>query len=293
LRDQRISAEDHLKSSFCNTVELLLAHPNYGKGGSMHKWLIVLGIGGVIFLIGVLVLVVGKIESAKAGDLASAPQVKTGDAAAKGAAIGDKNGLVTVAGTVKCPSPLESPVAGTPCLFYNHTIKANWQETSLDSTTGKQKTENKSDTVLSESKAAEFSLDDGSGPLPVALKELDGLDLESSPSSTFKDTDAGRIRSLGKTKLRSNTTYTESEQILKPMETLTAHGKLESGAIGPDNLLLSTKTRDQLLAEKVSTAGMLLTTGWVGLVLGLIVGVVGFFLRPSSKPLAAAAKPVA
>ena len=250
----------------------------------MKKFIIVIGV--LALLVGGLVLAGGFVMKGKAGNLASAPQVKTGDALAKGAAIGNAAGLVTLTGAVKCDTPLMSPVAGKPCLFYTHEVKSTWDETSLDTATGKMKTTSKSETVSSDSDQAAFTIDDGSGAIPVKIKDGSGLDLVSSDPSSVDAADAPTVKRFGKLKFRANSKIVETERLLVAAPTFTVHGKLAAGAIGPDDLMISLKSRDEMLAATSTMASALLTIGWVGTIFGVVVILLGMMIKSKSKVLA-------
>ena len=63
---------------------------------------------------GIVALVWGVMQKFKAGRLAKAPFVPTGDAASKNTGVADPKGAISVQGTVQAQQPLVSPVTGTP-----------------------------------------------------------------------------------------------------------------------------------------------------------------------------------
>src|SRR5262245_37606076 len=111
-------------------------------------------IGLAVLALGIVGLIWGVMQKLKAGRVADAPLVKTGELAARGPAVAGPKGAVSVQGAVVCQQPLQSPVTGTPCLYYSVKCTATWK----DGDSEKSK-------VLDEQKvAAQFAIDDGSGP---------------------------------------------------------------------------------------------------------------------------------
>lgn len=109
-------------------------------------------IAAILIAGGVVALLVGGYLKFKGGRIAKTPLVPTGDAAANPGAA-NAQGLVSVHGRVECPSPLLSPVTGTPCLYYELKVVGSWKE-------GDAK---KSKDYVIERRAAAFHLNDGSG----------------------------------------------------------------------------------------------------------------------------------
>ena len=122
---------------------------------------------------GIVALIVGGYLKFKGGRIAKTPFVPTGDAARNPSVAGDGR-RVSVQGSVNCPQPLVSPVTGTPCLYYTLKVEGTWKEG--DAT--------KSKTYVEDKVAAPFTLDDGSGGIPVDASA--GGDMETK--KTFDET---------------------------------------------------------------------------------------------------------
>src|SRR5262245_10323814 len=132
------------------------------------------GIGAVIAALGIIGVIYGLFMRAKVGRVSGAPFVKTGDAAANASMAGPK-GAISVEGNVECPQPLVAPCSGIPCLHYERTVTGHWKDGE----------ESKSKEYLREKRAADFALNDGSGPVRVRAEE--GGDFEPS-EKTFDET---------------------------------------------------------------------------------------------------------
>src|SRR6478736_6516963 len=75
-------------------------------------------IASIICALGIVGLVWGFMQKMKAARLSAAPFAKTGDVAQKGDSVAGPKGAISVEGDVRCPTPLLSPVTGTPCVYY-------------------------------------------------------------------------------------------------------------------------------------------------------------------------------
>jgi hypothetical protein len=231
----------------------------------------------------------------KASRIAKAPFVKTGDAAARGTAAAGEKGAISTEGAVHCAQPLLSPVTGTPCLFWSVKVVAEWK----DGDTKKEK-------VLQEEKsAADFSLDDGSGPISVDVSAGD-IDLEQ----TFDKTQApgivagiaGGELTFGNFKLalgvlKLGTKYRVVEKVLKPQPKFFVCGRMDDSKTirSPKwtSLILSPKSRDELFGSTLKAAKGFLIGGAAAAAAGLVLGVVSIATaKPHEKkpaPVAAVA----
>ena len=97
--------------------------------------------------------------------------------AASNPSVADAKGRVSVEGNVECPQPLVAPCSGQPCLYYVLKVEGSWKEG--DST--------KSKTYLEEKIAAPFSLNDGSGGLPIDASKGGDYDMQTSFNETKKE----------------------------------------------------------------------------------------------------------
>src|SRR5262249_30229961 len=115
----------------------------------------------VLIALGIVGLIYGFLQKLKAGRVADAPLVKTGEAAAKGAAAANPKGGISAEGNVVCQQPLISPVTGVPCLYYALKVTASWKDGDHQ----------KSKELTHEKRAAQFAVDDGSGPVWVDARQ--------------------------------------------------------------------------------------------------------------------------
>ena len=212
-----------------------------------------LQLGMAAVALGIIGFIWGVFQKIKAGRVAGAPLAKTGDAASRGAAAAGPKGTISAQGNVVCPQPLISPVTGTPCMYYELKCTANWKEG--DTTRSKE--------IHKEKNAAPFTIDDGSGPVPVDARE--GGDFE--PTKKHEETKgAGLLGSIiggeivfGNYRFQtgmfaSTAKFTVVEEVLPLQQHLYACGKAADagGAITAPSwrqLILSNKTRDELLAH--------------------------------------------
>jgi hypothetical protein len=251
--------------------------------------------------LGLVGVVWGGMQKLKAARIASAPFVRTGEVAANGSKVADSKGAVSAEGDVRCAAPLTSPVTGTPCLYYELRVVGEWKE-------GDAK---KSQEYVDEKRAAEFAIDDGSGPVQILAGK--GGDFEPF-DKTFDESKkegflAGLKSAVGKGKplqfggyafevpsASKADKFTCTERVLKVQPRLIAIGKHEGGAIaspGFRSLVLSHKSREQLLGSTVKAAKQFLVGGAAVLLVGVILGVVSNFIaRPAAGKVAAAATAV-
>ncbi len=238
-------------------------------------------IGLVAIAIGLVAVIWGFFQKAKAGRLSDAPLVSTGDASSRGAQVASPKGAISVQGNVICQQPLVSPVSGTPCLYYSVTAVASWK----DGETHKSKTINETKV------AARFALDDGTGP--VWIDATQGGDFE--PEQTKRETKGtglmggitGTELAFGNYKLaigalQLGTKYEVTEQVLPLVPRLYACGKtVQQGITQPGwrSLILSSRSRDELLASAAKGAKMFLAGGAAVFGLGAVMAVVGEVLK--------------
>jgi hypothetical protein len=232
------------------------------------------GIGLAIVALGVLGIIFGIFQKVKAGRVADAPLARTGEVARNGRGVAGAKGQISAQGNVVCHQPLISPVSGVPCLYYELKVTAEWKEGEVEKTK-----------VLDEQKmAAQFAIDDGSGPVWVDAHE--GGDFE--PSVTKKETKGtgllgglmGGDIQFGNYKVQTGmlslgTKYTVEEEVMPLTPHVYACGLLHDGGQGGmigsptwRQLILSSKSRDALLASATKTAKMALIAGTAAFLLG-------------------------
>lgn len=251
------------------------------------------GIGMVVVCLGIIGLVYGVFQKMKAGRVTDAPLAPTGDVTRRGREVAGPKGQISAQGNVVCQQPLIAPFSGQPCLYYRIKCTARWKDGD------KQK-----EKVLDETKmAAQFAIDDGSGPVWIDARE--GGDFEPSQRKsetkgtgligglTGTDLTFGQYR-VNTPMLDIGTKYEVEEEILPVVPRIYACGKLadQGGAIGSPSwrqLILSAKSRDELLASATKTAKMALIGGAAAFVVGSGMAAVGqFVLHEEPKATASA-----
>lgn len=239
-------------------------------------------LGGLILVVGLLCLIVGLMNRAKAGRVADAPLVSTGDAASRGAAGAGPKGAISVQGAVSCPEPLTAPFTGEPCLYWAVKVVAEWKEGDT----------NRTKELQAEKRAAAFGLDDGSGVVPIQAGK--GGDFE--PMKHVRETKGtglgailagevtfGNLR-IPTGKFPGGTKFTLTEDIVPLTPRLYACGKTVGGGIeepGWRSLLLSDKNRDDLLAAATKGAKQFFVGGGIASAVGALGLVIGLATAPA------------
>lgn len=242
-------------------------------------------IGAFALVLGVLALVGGVFSRVRAGRIANTPFASTGDVASKGLAVAGPKGAISTEGRVVAPQLATSPVTGTPCLYYEVAVTASWKVG--DSV--------QSHRVTDEKVAAPFALDDGSGAIRIDASK--GGDLGTK--TTFQKKQSRGLMSaftgkplsfgergfsvpqgirVGLTVIPDHAEFEVVERCLPMPEKLYANGKLDNGAIGSPNwtsLVLSTKSRDELLAGTATMAKRLLIGGAAASAAGAVLAGIG------------------
>jgi hypothetical protein len=246
----------------------------------------------VLISLGILGVILGIFQKAKAGRVSGAPLVKTGQAAAQGAAAANPKGGISAEGNVVCPQPLISPVTGVPCLYYQLTVTASWK----DGDTQKRKE------LTKEKRAAQFALDDGSGPVWVDAREGGDFEptqkKEETKSTSLLGGITGQDLVFGNYKVSTGilslgTKYEVEEVVLPLVPKLYANGKAgahhEIGTPGWRQLILSGKSREELLARVTRDTKIFLGGGGGAFAMGTVLAVVGAMLAPPAKAATTAA----
>jgi E3 Ubiquitin ligase len=245
------------------------------------------GIAALILVAGIVALIWGGLQKFKAGRLAAAPFVKSNDVATKGNAVAGNKGAVSVEGNVQCNQPLVSPVTGTPCLYYKVKVVGSWKEG--DST--------KSKDYYQDEQAVGFALDDGSGPVPVDARKGGDFDLDKKYDETKKEgffADIKNAVGLKEPIVFGNFAFQNppmsvadkfncTEYVLPVHPRLFVLGKHDSGVITSPSwtsLIISKKSRDQLMGSTAKAAKFSFIGGGAGLALGVILAVVAHFTAP-------------
>jgi cell division septation protein DedD len=236
----------------------------------------------VAIALGIIAIIWGIFQKVKAGRVADAPLASTGDAARRGGEVASPKGAISAQGRVVCAQPLVSPVTGTPCLYYRLRVTASWKEGNVD----------KKKELNDERVAATFAIDDGSGPVHVDARK--GGDFEPSQVKdetkgtgllggiTGKEIEFGNYR-VSAGMLSLGTKYNVREEVLPLQPSLYVCGKAEQGAIvapGWRSLIVSNKTRDELLGHATKSAKASLLGGLGAFVAGGALAIVGTLLAP-------------
>jgi len=205
---------------------------------------ILIGVGIVALLVGVYFIYTG-------GRISKAALVKTGDAAS-----GKSIAKASVQGRLICEEALLSPVTKTPCLYYEVKVIGSWK--SGDSTQTKD--------YIKETEGAQVFIDDGSGPVRVHLGDGGDLPLKETFQETKKEGVFGGLKNaMGKSEtmmfgdygfnnppMSKATSFKCIEKVVPVVDKGFALGKLDNGVLrgsGIFGLLLSTKTREELLGS--------------------------------------------
>lgn len=250
------------------------------------------GIGMLIVALGIIGLIYGVFQKVKAGRVMDAPLAATGDVTRRGREVAGPKGQISAQGNVVCQQPLIAPFSGQPCLYYRIKCTAKWK----DGETHKEK-------ILDDTKmAAQFAIDDGSGPVWIDARE--GGDFEPSQRKsetkgtgliggiTGTDLTFGSYR-VNTPMLDLGTKYEVEEDIMPVVPRMYACGKIadQGGAIGAPgwrSLILSAKSRDELLASATKTAKMALIGGAAAMFVGSGMAAVGQFVFHDEEPKATA-----
>lgn len=267
-------------------------------------------IGFALLALGIIGLIYGIMQRMKAGRVTDAPLVKTGDVAGRGAQVAGPKGAVSAQGTVLCQQPVIAPVSGTPSLFYELKVTAEWKDG--DTTKSKE--------IDHQKVAAQLAINDGSGPVWVDLRE--GGDFEPMAKKEMEQS-TGLLKGIvggelvfGNYRLQAGignlgTTYKVEEKCLPVQPSLYVCGKLADGggaitAPGWRSLIVSNQSRDQLLAAATKSSKISLIAGAAATAVGLALGIAGSMMTSSeasadtaapnvtapSEPAAAASEPV-
>ncbi len=219
--------------------------------------------GFIVLLLGLAGLGVGLFQHLKAKRILAAPFKKTGELK-QDPTSSDPKGLISTEGNVVAPAPLLSPCSQTPCLYYEVEVIRHGEKTEL--TQDGTKTEKKKETVETLKKGLVFSLDDGSGAIPVDASQggdFDNLKKKFEEKVKLGLTLPGELK-FGELRLRTprlpsgeSTVAFEAIEKIVPVEgKLFALGKIDKGVIGKPgwrSMMFSSKGRDGLLAATAKT----------------------------------------
>jgi hypothetical protein len=241
-------------------------------------------IAALVVVIGIVCVIYGFMERAKAQRVTSAPLLRTGEVEGQpgGAAV-------SVEGNVVCSQPLIAPFSGVPCLYYSIKATAEWKAGDT------KKTKEISSTKM----AAQFSVDDGSGPVAIDAREGGTFEPTQKKSETKGAGLVGGITGkelmfgqyvVSTGALGLGTSYRVDEEVLPVERRLYVCGAASNGAIaapsGLRSLLVSHKSRGDLLGSALKTSKLALAGGFSGVLVGTIVGVISRLMAPDASAAA-------
>jgi hypothetical protein len=241
-------------------------------------------IAALIVVIGIVCVIYGFMERAKAQRVTSARLFRTGE-------VKDQAGgtAVSAEGNVVCPQPLIAPFSGVPCLYYSIKATAEWKAGDT------KKTKELSSTKM----AAQFWLDDGSGPVVIDAREGGTFEPTQKKSETKGAGLVGGITGkelmfgqfvVSTGALGLGTSYRVEEEVLPLERRLYVCGAASNGAIGAPSglrsLLISHKSREDLLGSAMKTSKLALAGGFSGVLVGTIVGVISRLMAPDATAAA-------
>ncbi len=237
-----------------------------------------IGIGLLLAVVGILGLVYGLFMRVRAGRVSDAPFVKTGEAASKGTAVANPKGAISAEGNVTCPQPLVAPVSGKTCLYYEVKITASWKDG--DSTKEKELSHDKY--------AAQFAIDDGTGPVWIDAREGGDFEPEEEKTETKSTSLLGGITGqdlmFGQLKVSTGmlslgTRYQVEEKLLPALPKVYVCGKVGQNNVitapGWRALLITGKTREEYLGHAMQHAKIALIVAASLMGVGTAMGVVG------------------
>lgn len=246
------------------------------------------GLGYLLILGSTLVLLIGFFQWLRARRLTSVPLGSTGAVMNQGRAACGPKGEISVQGNVVCPQPLYSPMTGQPCLYYSIRATATWKSGDRQ----------KVDVLDDHQVAAQFAVDDGTGPVWIDARV--GGDFEPSRfKSEEKGTGllggiVGKELQFGNYRLSTGilamgTTYRVEERVLPIVPQLYACGTLgpQGGLIakpGWGKLILSNRSRADLLSSATKYARFAFYGGGGAAFAGIVLAIVGAFVDPPLEP---------
>jgi hypothetical protein len=198
---------------------------------------------------------------------------------------------VEIVGAVECEAPLTSPLGERPCLHYDAVVRREYEETywTRDSQGNKQRQTRRSSEVVSQQReSAPFRVRDATGAL---LVQPDGARFDGLVGSVsrFEPGEPGKggfggvlvsaLTSLAEG--RRTLGYKLEEQVFPLDRSVTVIGQVSDAmgevavSRGGGPLIVSTRTREELLKGARATARLLLVLGLVALGGGLALVVAG------------------
>lgn len=236
-------------------------------------------IAAVFAVLGIVTLLVGAVQRAKASKLRATPFVTTGEARARGHGQPGETARLSVEGRVETPLPLTSPLSDQRCLYFRVEVSARWKD-------GEQE---KSELLASAHNGPKFAVDDGSGQ--VLVFPYQGVEGTQQSSRELSEEECRRF--LGKLadqsifgggvaaasrRLPEGATFSVREEIFPLVDRVFAAGPWDPkhGAItayADDPIVLSTRGREAVIGRAGATATVFLLVGGVAMAAGAALAV--------------------
>jgi len=236
-------------------------------------------IAAIVTAISIIVLIYGLLMRRKASRITKADHLQSG---AAGSTPDGK--AVSVQGR-PVAQPLVSPVTGTQCLYYEVEIEGFWKDG-----------DNKKSKTYYEDKQGQVGVDDGSGVLPLNLAGGGDFDLKDTFEEKHKEgmfddlknavgkgkaIEFGNFQFQNPVNSKANEFVCKEKVFLADGGTVYAAGYMKQGVLsgkGLFSLLVSPKTREQLLDEALGNAKKALMGGGIGVGVGVLVGIISNFM---------------
>jgi hypothetical protein len=213
-------------------------------------------VGFFLIAVAVIAILFAVFKFMQVKKLSSSTLHKTGELSRNPSIAGPK-GDCSAEGNVVVQQPIVAPCSGKPAIYYEITVKRKWEK--YENTEDGQKKVTGSDTISTVKQAAQFYVDDGSGPVGVDARQ----DVTADTQQAFKQEQKGVIGQIMFGQFTANvpsggdksTTAVEvTEMILPPEGKLFVMGKLAGGVITKTDgmmgkLTLSTKGKEGHVAQ--------------------------------------------
>lgn len=257
-----------------------------------------------MLIVGIILIVVaggllfgyrGKTHSAD--ELRGVERRQAGDLAELVKEIGSEVGQgafrerVEIVGQVECEAPLTSPLGERPCLHYAMTVRREYEETYYDrDSQGREqrRTRRSSEVVSQQTESALFRVRDETGAMAVQPDgaRFDGLTktVDRFDSGDSSELSLGRfVMSLatGLTGGRRTLGYKYEERIFPLDRPVTVIGEVSDQmgevalAKGAGKLIVSTRTREELVGSAKKAARLFLIFGLIALGGGVALVIAG------------------
>ncbi len=235
-------------------------------------------VAAIVVALSIVVLIYAMLMKRKASRITKADHMQSG------AASGAPNGKAVSVQGRPVANPLVSPVTGTQCLYYEVEVEGFWKD-------GDTK---KSETYL-DINEGQVGVDDGTGVVPLNLAGGGDFDLKQTFQRSQKEgmfDDLKNALGKGKPIVFGNFNFENpvnskanefrcTEKVFIAEGNVYAAGYVKDGVLsgkGLFSLLVSSKTRDELLDDAMGNAKKAFMGGGIGLGAGLLVGVISNFL---------------